>query len=137
MTDLCEHCLASAIAVTEGPSNPLALNCNYDTNLFFQFFSGLDSVSSMSVARSLQTVARSGRTVACVIHQPSSQLFNSADDILLLANGRTLYSGALTDIPSTLGKAGFICPQYYNMADYSKLHWKNAGNTLFYIIIYK
>nr|QCO93589.1 ATP-binding cassette subfamily G member 7 [Chilo suppressalis] len=80
--------------------------------------SGLDSVSSMSVARALQTVARSGKTVACVIHQPSSQLFNSADDILLLANGRTLYSGALADIPDTLARAGFVCPRYYNMADY-------------------
>ncbi|XP_013183106.1 ATP-binding cassette sub-family G member 4 isoform X2 [Amyelois transitella] len=80
--------------------------------------SGLDSVSSMSVVKALLTVARSGRTVACVIHQPSSQLFNTADDIILLANGRTLYSGSLTDVPETLKRAGFVCPQYYNMADY-------------------
>ncbi|XP_028177888.1 ATP-binding cassette sub-family G member 1-like isoform X1 [Ostrinia furnacalis] len=80
--------------------------------------SGLDSVSSMSVARALLTVARSGRTVACVIHQPSSQLFNCADDVILLSGGRTLYSGALADIPDALSKAGFQCPQYYNMADY-------------------
>lgn len=80
--------------------------------------SGLDSVSSMSVAKALLAVARSGRTVACVIHQPSSQLFTSADDIILLANGRTLYAGSVTDVPETLAKAGFVCPQYYNMADY-------------------
>ncbi|KAL0881031.1 hypothetical protein ABMA27_002169 [Loxostege sticticalis] len=80
--------------------------------------SGLDSVSSMSVARALLTVARSGRTVACVLHQPSSQLFNCADDVILLSNGRTLYSGALADIPDALSKAGFVCPQYYNMADF-------------------
>lgn len=47
-------------------------------------------------------------------------MFNSADDIILLSNGRTIYSGALADIPDTLAKAGFVCPQYYNMADYSK-----------------
>ncbi|XP_026751982.2 ATP-binding cassette sub-family G member 1-like isoform X2 [Galleria mellonella] len=80
--------------------------------------SGLDSVSSMSVAKALLAVARSGRTVACVIHQPSSQLFTSADDIILLANGRTLYAGSVTNVPETLAKAGFVCPQYYNMADY-------------------
>ncbi|XP_053613021.1 ATP-binding cassette sub-family G member 4-like isoform X2 [Plodia interpunctella] len=80
--------------------------------------SGLDSSSSMSVARALLSVAKSGRTVACVIHQPSSQLFNTADDVILLASGRTLYCGPLTDIPETLGRAGFVCPQYYNMADY-------------------
>ncbi|XP_068632460.1 ATP-binding cassette sub-family G member 1-like isoform X2 [Battus philenor] len=80
--------------------------------------SGLDSVSSMSVAKALQAVVKSGRTVACVIHQPSSQLFTSADDIILLAFGRTLYAGAIEDIPSVLKKAGLVCPQFYNMADY-------------------
>lgn len=80
--------------------------------------SGLDTVSSMSVTQALLAVAQSGRTVACVIHQPSSQLFTAADDVILLANGRTLYAGAISDIPDTLGKAGFTCPQYYNMADY-------------------
>ncbi|CAG9578908.1 unnamed protein product [Danaus chrysippus] len=80
--------------------------------------SGLDSVSSMSVARALKSVAQSGRTVACVIHQPSSQLFTSADDVILMANGRTLYAGAVTDVPEMLRKSGFVCPLYYNMADY-------------------
>ncbi|XP_047019106.1 ATP-binding cassette sub-family G member 4-like isoform X2 [Helicoverpa zea] len=80
--------------------------------------SGLDAVSSLSVARALHTVARSGRTIACVLHQPSSQLFNTADDVILLANGRTLYAGAVADVPAALYRAGFICPQYYNLADY-------------------
>ncbi|XP_026732379.1 ATP-binding cassette sub-family G member 4-like isoform X1 [Trichoplusia ni] len=80
--------------------------------------SGLDAVSSLSVARALHTVARSGRTIACVLHQPSSQLFNTADDVIVLANGRTLYAGAIVDVPESLTRAGFICPQYYNIADY-------------------
>ncbi|KAH9642939.1 hypothetical protein HF086_011296 [Spodoptera exigua] len=80
--------------------------------------SGLDAVSSLSVARALHTVARSGRTIACVLHQPSSQLFNIADDVIVLANGRSLYAGAIADIPSALTRAGFMCPQYYNIADY-------------------
>ncbi|XP_028040628.1 ATP-binding cassette sub-family G member 1-like [Bombyx mandarina] len=80
--------------------------------------SGLDTVSSLSVVRALQTVARAGRIVACVVHQPSSQLYATADDVLLLANGKTLYAGPLRDIPGTLLKAGLSCPQYYNMADY-------------------
>ncbi|XP_045534522.1 ATP-binding cassette sub-family G member 4-like [Papilio machaon] len=80
--------------------------------------SGLDSVSSLSVTKALQAVARTGRTVACVIHQPSSQLFSSADDVMLLANGRTLYAGSIEDLPNTLKTAGLFCPRYYNMADY-------------------
>ncbi|CAB3223274.1 unnamed protein product [Arctia plantaginis] len=80
--------------------------------------SGLDAVSSLSVARALVTVARSGRTIACIVHQPSSQLFSMADDIIVLANGKTLYAGSVADLPDALIRAGFICPQYYNIADY-------------------
>ncbi|CAK1540628.1 unnamed protein product [Leptosia nina] len=80
--------------------------------------SGLDSVSSMSVSQALRSVANSGRTVACVIHQPSSQLFTSADDVILLAAGKTMYAGAITDLPDTLKRCGFVCPNYYNMADF-------------------
>ncbi|KOB70903.1 Abc transporter [Operophtera brumata] len=56
---------------------------------------GLDAVSSMSVARALLTIARSGRTVACVVHQPSSKLFTTADDVIVLAEGKTLYAGSI------------------------------------------
>lgn len=83
--------------------------------------SGLDAVSSMSVARALLSIARSGRTVACVVHQPSSKLYTTADDVIVLANGRTLYAGSVTDVPMALGRAGFVCPQYYNVADYCEL----------------
>lgn len=76
----------------------------------------------MSVAKALKSVAHSGRIVACVIHQPSSQLFTSADDVILLANGRTLYSGAIQDIPELLKRSGLICPQYYNLADFRKYY---------------
>ncbi|KAI5636160.1 ABC-2 type transporter domain-containing protein [Phthorimaea operculella] len=92
--------------------------------------SGLDSVSSMSVARALRTVAAGGRTVACVVHQPSSRLFASADDVILLANGRTFYAGPVADVPAALSRAGFTCPQYYNMADYllEVATFEHAGN---------
>lgn len=72
----------------------------------------------MSVARALLNIARSGRTIACVVHQPSSKLFTMADDVIVLAEGRTLYAGSVLDIPGALGKAGFSCPQFYNVADF-------------------
>ncbi|KAJ0175724.1 hypothetical protein K1T71_008883 [Dendrolimus kikuchii] len=80
--------------------------------------SGLDAVSSMSVIRALLTVARGGRTICCVLHQPSSQLFSLADDVILMSKGRTLYAGPATDVSNIIAKAGLVCPQYYNMADY-------------------
>lgn len=105
-----------------GERKRLTIACELLTDPTIMFLdeptSGLDAVASLSVAQALLTVARSGRTIACVVHQPSSQLFNTADDVILLAKGRTLYAGAIVDVPDTLAKAGFICPQYYNIADY-------------------
>lgn len=105
-----------------GERKRLTVACELLTNpsvlLLDEPTSGLDSVSSMSIAKALKSVANTGRIVACVIHQPSSQLFASADDAILLANGRTLYSGTIENIPELLRKSGFLCPQYYNMADY-------------------
>ncbi|XP_063531124.1 ATP-binding cassette sub-family G member 4-like isoform X3 [Cydia strobilella] len=105
-----------------GERKRLTIACELLTNPLIMLLdeptSGLDSVSSMSVARALRDVACNGRTVACVIHQPSSNLFTSADDVILMAEGRTIYAGAIQDIPDTLAKAGYRCPQYYNMADY-------------------
>lgn len=90
----------------------------------------------MSIAKALKSVANSGRVVACVIHQPSSQLFASADDAILLANGRTLYSGAIENIPELLRKSGFLCPQYYNMADYSKFIITLTFNRYIFLFYY-
>ncbi|XP_063360462.1 ATP-binding cassette sub-family G member 1-like isoform X3 [Cydia amplana] len=105
-----------------GERKRLTIACELLTNPLIMLLdeptSGLDSVSSMSVARALRDVASNGRIVACVIHQPSSNLFTSADDVILMAEGRTIYAGEIQDIPDTLAKAGYRCPQYYNMADY-------------------
>ena len=50
--------------------------------------SGLDSFTAYKVARILRNVAhRYGRTIVCTIHQPSSEVFNIFDDLIVLAEG--------------------------------------------------
>jgi ABC-type multidrug transport system ATPase subunit len=49
--------------------------------------SGLDARAASIVMRSIQNVARSGRTVICTIHQPSIAVFTMFDDLLLMRRG--------------------------------------------------
>lgn len=82
--------------------------------------SGLDSVSSVQVISHLQSLARAGRTVGVVLHQPSSRLFQLFDDLLVLSAGRSLYCGPAAQVASAFSDAGFSCPTFYNIADFGE-----------------
>lgn len=86
--------------------------------IFDEPTSGLDSVSTVQVVTHLKDLAHSGRTVICVIHQPSSYVLQLFDDVYLLSEGQCIYNGPVGDIVFTFEEAGFPCPQYYNRADF-------------------
>lgn len=85
--------------------------------------SGLDSVSAQRVASVLWEVAHDPENptaVLCSIHQPSSKLYHTFDQLLVLSHGRALYSG-----PGGLAPASHFAshgveppPEGYNIADY-------------------
>ena len=68
----------------------------------------------------LQSLARAGRTVAVVLHQPSSRLFQLFDDLLVLGGGRSLYCGPAAQAAPAFSAAGFPCPTFYNIADFGE-----------------
>lgn len=81
--------------------------------------SGLDSYTAYSVIKILKDIATlKNRTVICTIHQPSSELFQLFDDILLLSNGRTMYHGTVEGSLSYFESVGFKCPKFTNPADF-------------------
>ncbi|XP_076287104.1 ATP-binding cassette sub-family G member 4 isoform X2 [Lasioglossum baleicum] len=80
--------------------------------------SGLDSTSSWQVISLLHRMARFGCTVACTIHQPSSRIISKFDDLLVLHEGRSFYCGSWDNVPSTLHSAQYVCPQFYNIAEF-------------------
>ncbi|XP_043482367.1 ATP-binding cassette sub-family G member 4-like [Leptopilina heterotoma] len=80
--------------------------------------SGLDSVSSKQVIELLHSLAQTGCTIICSIHQPSSQLFSLFDDIIILGQGKCYYCGPRDNIVDTFSEAGFICPNFYNIAEF-------------------
>ncbi|ETI29379.1 hypothetical protein G647_01832 [Cladophialophora carrionii CBS 160.54] len=58
--------------------------------------SGLDSQTAWSICALLRKLADNGQAVLCTIHQPSAQLFQAFDELLLLSiEGKTLYFGEI------------------------------------------
>ncbi|KAL1380615.1 hypothetical protein pipiens_001408 [Culex pipiens pipiens] len=70
--------------------------------------SGLDSVSSYQVISYMKDLAKQGRCVISVIHQPSSELLELFDDVYLVTSGQCLYRGSLADLIPSLSDAGYL-----------------------------
>ncbi len=57
---------------------------------------GLDARAAAVVMRAVRNTVNTGRTVVCTIHQPSIDIFESFDELLLLKRGgRTIFCGEL------------------------------------------
>ncbi|XP_024530384.1 ABC transporter G family member 11 [Selaginella moellendorffii] len=80
--------------------------------------SGLDSASAFFVTRTLRRLARDKRTVICSVHQPSSEVFQLFDNLLLLSNGRTVYFGPAVNAQQHFASVGFPCPPMRNPSDH-------------------
>ncbi|GAB4817511.1 hypothetical protein N2152v2_004557 [Parachlorella kessleri] len=80
--------------------------------------SGLDSTASKALVAALQAVARGGVTAAAVIHQPSYEIFDMFDDLMMLGKGgRTVYYGPQAGVQAYFEGLGFELPSRMNPAD--------------------
>ena len=58
--------------------------------------SGLDARAAAIVMRAVRNTVDTGRTVVCTIHQPSIDIFESFDELLLMKRGgQVIYAGPL------------------------------------------
>ena len=80
--------------------------------------SGLDSFSAMQVIKVLKKIASAGCSVLFTIHQPSSDVFNSFDRLILLNKGMVMYQGAVKNVPGFFAKHNHPMPNNYNPADW-------------------
>ncbi|EGG22126.1 ABC transporter G family protein [Cavenderia fasciculata] len=55
--------------------------------------SSLDSSGALKVMNCIRRIAETGRTVICTIHQPSQQIFEQFDQLLMLCKGEVIYFG--------------------------------------------
>ncbi|XP_024966212.1 pleiotropic drug resistance protein 3-like [Cynara cardunculus var. scolymus] len=57
---------------------------------------GLDARSAAIVMRAVKNIVDTGRTIVCTIHQPSIDIFEAFDELILLkSGGRMIYCGPL------------------------------------------
>ena len=80
--------------------------------------SGLDSFSAVQLCEVLEKVANAGASVLFTIHQPSSEIFNSFDNLVLMNKGRVMYQGPTEEVPDYFGARGHPNPPHYNPADW-------------------
>ncbi|KAL7477754.1 hypothetical protein ACHAW6_003548 [Cyclotella cf. meneghiniana] len=80
--------------------------------------SGLDSFSAMQVIKVLKKIAHAGCSVLFTIHQPSSDVFNSFDRLILLNKGMVMYQGPVNEVPEYFAKHNHPMPPNYNPADW-------------------
>uniref|UniRef100_A0A7N0T827 ABC transporter domain-containing protein n=2 Tax=Kalanchoe fedtschenkoi TaxID=63787 RepID=A0A7N0T827_KALFE len=57
---------------------------------------GLDARAAAIVMRAVKNISDTGRTIVCTIHQPSIDIFEAFDEVVLLkSGGRLIYAGPL------------------------------------------
>jgi ABC-type multidrug transport system ATPase subunit/ABC-type multidrug transport system permease subunit len=81
--------------------------------------SGLDAYNAYNVIECLVTLAKNyKRTVIFTIHQPRSNIVALFDRLILLAQGKTVYSGSFSQCQGYFDSIGYECPVGFNIADY-------------------
>ncbi|CAN6310428.1 unnamed protein product, partial [Urochloa humidicola] len=57
---------------------------------------GLDARSAAIVIRAVKNISETGRIVVCTIHQPSTEIFEAFDELILMKNGgKIVYNGPI------------------------------------------
>ena len=80
--------------------------------------SGLDSHTALKLVEALRDLANEGRTIITTIHQPSANLFECFDRLVLLSNGKTVYSGSRIQAEKFFNKIHREIPARFNPADW-------------------
>lgn len=109
--------------ISGGEKRRLGIACELVTSPSILFLdeptSGLDAFNAFNVVECLVTLAKTyNRTVVFTIHQPRSNIVALFDYLVLLAKGRTVYSGPFSSCQTYFDQIGYPCPPGFNIADY-------------------
>lgn len=80
---------------------------------------GLDSSTTFQIATCLQQLTHiTGATILISLLQPAPETFDLFDDIILMAEGKTVYHGPRSDVQEFFEHCGFRCRQRKGLADF-------------------
>lgn len=123
--------------ISGGEKRRVSIACELVTSPSILFLdeptSGLDAYNAYNVIECLVTLAKTyKRTVIFTIHQPRSNIVALFDRLILLAQGKTVYSGPLHQCQDYFDQIGYSCPPGFNIADYLVDLTMHAGSTTSY-----
>ncbi|CAI7614595.1 hypothetical protein N7533_013384 [Penicillium manginii] len=109
--------------ISGGEKRRVGIACELVTSPSILFLdeptSGLDAFNAFNVVECLVTLAKTyNRTVIFTIHQPRSNIVALFDRLILLAEGRAVYSGLFSSCQQYFDEVGYSCPAGFNIADY-------------------
>eukprot|EP01061_Rhynchopus_euleeides_P009423 TRINITY_DN185_c0_g1_i2.p1 TRINITY_DN185_c0_g1~~TRINITY_DN185_c0_g1_i2.p1 ORF type:complete len:623 (+),score=294.99 TRINITY_DN185_c0_g1_i2:258-2126(+) len=81
--------------------------------------SGLDSHSAYELVMILKSLAESGCTIVCTIHQPSSEVFALFHNVVCLRSGNIVYQGSVEGVASHFETDSFVCKNNTNPSDFA------------------
>eukprot|EP00527_Entomoneis_sp_CCMP2396_P007145 CAMPEP_0198142730 /NCGR_PEP_ID=MMETSP1443-20131203/5442_1 /TAXON_ID=186043 /ORGANISM="Entomoneis sp., Strain CCMP2396" /LENGTH=649 /DNA_ID=CAMNT_0043805811 /DNA_START=139 /DNA_END=2088 /DNA_ORIENTATION=+ len=81
--------------------------------------SGLDAASSQQIMQEIVRVAKEERLVTiCTIHQPSTKVYESFDQVMIMSRGRTAFVGEVGEAVSYFEGIGYPMPDDTNPAEF-------------------
>eukprot|EP01041_Mallomonas_annulata_P000442 gene442-792_t len=80
--------------------------------------SGLDAFQAQSVMEAMRMMSNKGKVILAAIHQPRAAIFEMFDQLLILAEGATVYLGPAPNTIEYFSNRGFICPLHHNPPDF-------------------
>ena len=81
--------------------------------------SGLDSLSAFWIVQYLHKLAKNkGKTVVIVVHQPSQEIVDKMDKLILMVNGNIVFRDFPDRVTSYFQRFGYPLPRLSNQTDF-------------------
>ncbi|KAI1627612.1 ABC transporter-like protein [Exophiala viscosa] len=75
---------------------------------------GLDAAAAFQLVKVLRRLAHTGRTIVMTIHQPRSEMWELIDNLIVMSQGKTAYSGSKDACLGHFEQAGHEIPLFVN-----------------------